>query len=128
MIGSNDQQPRAAASNLVTAALDLRNRALWPEEFLAVFDAATVYVRRPEHPGFFVAKVADFGRWIAVFSSLDQLGAVVGECDWLSTTGADLLAFVPNNVGVMLDPGSDHTVPLPPGFVRRARRTMSTTA
>ncbi|GHG33368.1 MULTISPECIES: hypothetical protein [Amycolatopsis] len=47
-----------------------------------------------------------------MFSSLDRLAAHAGECDYLSTTGADFMQMVPTGVGVMVDPDDDHHIPV----------------
>ncbi|MGH3972569.1 MAG: hypothetical protein ACRDS9_04485 [Pseudonocardiaceae bacterium] len=54
----------------------------------------------------------DGGRWTVVFSLLSRLAAHVGDCEYLSTTGADFLELVPSGVGVMFDPDDRHRFPV----------------
>ncbi|MGH3769958.1 MAG: hypothetical protein ACRDRW_00925 [Pseudonocardiaceae bacterium] len=39
-----------------------------------------------------------------------RLAAYAGDCQFFSTTGADLLAQLPRNMGLLRDPGDDHPV------------------
>lgn len=82
------------------------------EDFHVVFAEATVYAQRTPRPGMWVAEVAGRGRWTLVFSSLERLAAHAGECDYLATSGADVLELVPEGVGVMLDSDNEHRFPL----------------
>ncbi|MER5392555.1 SseB family protein [Saccharopolyspora sp. NPDC002686] len=59
-----------------------------------------------------MADVAGRGRWTSVFSRLERLAVHAGECDYLATSGADMLELVPEGVGIMLDPNDEHRFPL----------------
>ncbi|WP_218952256.1 SseB family protein [Amycolatopsis anabasis] len=78
----------------------------------AAFVEATVYAQRPERPGVLVADVPGRGLWTVVFSRLERLAAYAGECEYLSTTGADFLDLVPDGVAVMVDPDDEHRFPV----------------
>lgn len=86
--------------------------ALPPEEFHAVFAVSVVWAKRPPRPGVLVTEIPGRGAWTLTFSSLERLAAHSGECDYLSTTGADLLDLVPFGVGVMVDPDDEHRFPV----------------
>lgn len=99
---------------VVVAACQLRAGRLAFADWDAVFRTATVYAQAPSRPGFMVAELTGKGSWVSVFSSLDRLGAFVGECDWMSLPGWDLIDLLPDGVGAVLDPGSGHAVAIPP--------------
>ena len=86
--------------------------------FAAAFAAGRVYALRPAHPGL-VAVGEPGGGHVLVFTSLDELGRHAGECDWLSTTGDDLLALVPDGYGVLVDAAGDHPLALPATALHR---------
>ncbi|MGH3973044.1 MAG: WXG100 family type VII secretion target [Pseudonocardiaceae bacterium] len=109
---------------VVVAARRLRAGRLALAEWNAVFRTATVYAQAPSRPGFMVADLPGKGSWVSVFSSLDRLGAFVGECDWMSMPGWDLIDLLPEGVGAVLDPDSEHAVAIPP----RNPTTASNTA
>jgi type III secretion system (T3SS) SseB-like protein len=54
------------------------------------------------------------GPWVLAFSTLERLAAFGQDRPWLSTTWADLLAHLPPGIGVLLDVGEDHGLPLLP--------------
>lgn len=95
-------------------------------DFMDVFAGERVFVQRPAEPGrLLVTNLGPRGSWMPVFSSLEGLARHVGECDYFSATGADLLELVPPGVGVMLDPDDTHRFPIvarmaPPEVVARA--------
>lgn len=97
---------------VVTVARDVWAGSRSPEGFYAAFAESTVYAQRPERPGLMIADLAARGRWTVVFSSLERLAAYAGECEYLSTSGADLLELVPEGVGVLLDPADEHRFPV----------------
>lgn len=92
--------------------------------FSAAFAAGRVYAHRPPPPappGLLAVGEPGSGH-VPVFTSLDQLARYAGECDWLRTTGADLLALMSEGYGLLIDPGSDHCIVLPPDALRRGGR------
>jgi hypothetical protein len=105
----------AALIDLPDTAARLRVGRLQPAVLEAHFHLSTVYVERaPNRPGVMVVDLGERGVWAPAFSSLERLETHVGECDYLSLSGADLLAQMPPGVGVVLDPRDDHTVALSP--------------
>ena len=90
---------------VVLAAREILAGWRHPDDFDAVFDEATVYARRPSHPGVLVTDIPGCGRWAAVFSTAQRLAHQFGDGPFFVTTGADLLAQLPPGVVVMLDPG-----------------------
>lgn len=54
------------------------------------------------------------GAWVLAFSTLERFAAFGPDKPWLSTTGADLLAQLPPGIGVLLDVGDEHGLPLLP--------------
>lgn len=83
-----------------------------PVEIDSVFQRAWVYGVRAERPGVLVSEIAGRGRWTAVCTTLARLAAFAGECDYFATTGADLLAQLPEGVGVFVDPLDEHGLPI----------------
>jgi hypothetical protein len=72
-----------------------------------------------------VTDLGDQGRWTVAFSTIERLAAYAGECDYFSTSGADLLELIPPGVGLMVDPEDEHRFPVlsrmaPPDVVARA--------
>lgn len=88
------------------------------EQLLDAFVAATVYCERPQRPGFLAVGESGEGL-IAVFSSLDELAAHAGECDWFAMTGRDLLDLLPSGYDVVLDAASEHALRLRAPALRR---------
>ena len=85
------------------------------------FAVAPVYAPRPAPPappGLLAVGPPGAGR-VLVFSSLEQLGRAAGECDWLRTSGRDLLTLVPEGYGVLLDAGCDDALELPTAALHR---------
>lgn len=66
----------------------------------------------PDRPGVWVADVPGWGQWTVVFSTVERLAAYAGDCRFFSTTGSDLLAQLPQGIGLVLDPDDDHRVPV----------------
>ncbi|MFT7869742.1 MULTISPECIES: hypothetical protein [Amycolatopsis] len=96
-------------------------------EFDPVFARATVYGRRPARPGVETVDIVGRGRWTFVFSTPQRLATHFGDCDVYATTGADLLGQLPIGIGVMLDPGDEHRLPIlnrmvPPQALTAIRR------
>ena len=96
---------------VVRVALLVRAGLRHPAVLERSFREVTVYCRRPERPGVLIAEVTGF-QWVGVFSTLERLGRFAGECDWQAMTGADLLAQLPEGVGVLLDPQDVHVMPV----------------
>lgn len=106
------QDQDQAEPRVVTIAEDVWAGCRKPDEFHAAFATARVYAKRTERPGVWVTEVPGRGRWTVVFSLLSRLAAHAGECEYLSTTGADFLELVPSGVGVMFDPDDRHRFPV----------------
>ncbi|RJQ70561.1 hypothetical protein D5S17_28955 [Pseudonocardiaceae bacterium YIM PH 21723] len=81
------------------------------------FRATTVYFQYVRRPRALVgADTARMGSWLLVWTSLERLGAWSGECDWLSTTGADVVDNILPHMrfaGVLLDLGAPHMMTIP---------------
>ncbi len=108
-------------TSLAEAAALFVERHLDSAAFAAVFAAEEVYAVRPPPPappGLVAVGEPGTGH-VLVFTSLDQLGRRAGECDWLRTTGHDLLSLVPEGYGVVVDVAGDHPVALPASALRR---------
>jgi hypothetical protein len=115
---------------LVEARLAIVAQQIWsgsrgPGDFVDAFVSALVYAQRPEQPALLVTDLGERGKWMAVFTTLERLAAHVGECDYFTTTGADLLELVPPGVGLMVDPDDAHRFPVlsriaPPELIARA--------
>ncbi|MDQ3577716.1 MAG: SseB family protein [Actinomycetota bacterium] len=101
---------------VVRVAQDVRAGRRPPAEFDAAFATAVVYARRTsdERPGVLVSMLPGKGQWVLAFSTPERLAALDQDTPWLSTSGADLLARLPQGIGVLLDVGEDHGLPLPP--------------
>lgn len=115
--GEPDEEPQLA---LVARAVRARQRP--PTDFDATFAQATAYAQRTrDRPGAMVAELPGMGRWVLVFSTPERLARCVGDCVWLSTTGADLLEQLPFGLGVLLDIQDSHSLPLLPQPEGQAR-------
>lgn len=86
------------------------------DAFDAGFARATVFVQRlPDRPGVVASVLPGKGRWVLAFSTLQRLANHCGDAQWLlSTTGADLLTQLPHGLGVLVDIGDEHGLPLLP--------------
>lgn len=116
-------------SRLVTVARQVWAGSRGPGDFMDTFAGTVVFARRPERPALLVADLGDQGRWMVAFSTVERLAAYAGECDYFSTSGADLLELIPPGVGLMVDPGDEHRFPVlarmaPPDVVARAWSRM----
>lgn len=110
-----DTVAQAGAAELVAVAAAVRGGRAEPAEFDATFVTATVYARRStDAVGVIAANLGDKGRWVLAFSSEERFARSHGDAAWASMTGADLLAQLPPGVGVLLDLGSEHGLPLLP--------------
>ena len=110
-----------AAPSLASAAASFVAGSLDSVTFAEAFATGQVYAERPPPPAppGLLAVGEPGSRHVLVFTTLDQLGRHTGECDWLSTTGADLLALLPDGCGLLVDPAGDHPLVLPPSALRR---------
>ena len=110
-----------APTALARAATAFADGHLDSAAFAAEFATGQVYAVRPpppEPPG--LVAVGEPGRGhVLAFTSLDELARQAGECDWLRTTGDDLLALVPDGYGVVVDVAGDHPLALPASALRR---------
>ena len=106
---------------LARAATAFADGHLDSATFSATFATGEVYAVRPPPPappGLVAVGEAGHGHVLA-FTSLDELARQAGECDWLRTTGDDLLALVPDGYGVVVDVAGDHPLVLPASALRR---------
>ncbi len=90
--------------------------------FQAALERATLFVERVEGPSgaAAVAAVGEPGSGaVCLYTSLAELAAHAGECDWASAPGADLLDLVPEGYGVVVDPAGPFTVALPASALSR---------
>lgn len=101
-----------AEARLAVVAQEVWRGSRGPGDLTDVFAGAVVYVQRPEQPRLWVADLGERGRWMVVFSTLERLARHAGACDYLSTTGADLLELVPPGTGLMVDPDDEHRFPV----------------
>jgi hypothetical protein len=100
--------------DLSAVAMAVVQQKASPQELLAAWVTATVYCVRPDRPGVFVADTDD-GQVVGVCTSLQELARFAGECDWFSTTGADLLSQLPPGVDIVLDPSGPAPLRISPG-------------
>ncbi|MBC6447146.1 SseB family protein [Actinokineospora xionganensis] len=110
---------------VVGVARDVRAARRSPADFDAAFAVATVFARRTrgQRPGVMVSMLPGKGQWVLAFSTPERLAAFGQDTPWLSLKGADLLAQLPAGIGVLLDVGEDHGLPLlpqPDGLARFA--------
>jgi hypothetical protein len=110
-----------APTPLARAATAFAAGLLDSAAFAAAFATGEVYAVRPPAPAppGLVAVGEPGSAHILAFTSLDELGRRAGECDWLRTTGDDLLALVPEGYGVLVDAAGDHPLVLPASALRR---------
>ncbi len=89
--------------------------------FAAAFATGEVYAVRPPPPAppGLVALGEPGSGHVLVFTSLDELGRRCGECDWLRTTGDDLLALMPPGYGLLVDAAGEHPLVLPASAFHR---------
>jgi hypothetical protein len=109
--------------SLAAAAASFAAGATDSATFAAAFADASVYALRPPPPaapGLLAVGPEGTGHVVA-FSSLPEVAAYAGECDWLRTSGGDLLALVPDGYGLLLDPAGAHPLALPPTALRRGQ-------
>jgi hypothetical protein len=86
-----DRDQGEAESRLVTVARQVAAGQRGPSDFMDVFVNAVVFARRSQRSALLVTELGERGRWTVVFLSLTRLTAHAGECEYLSTTGADFL-------------------------------------
>lgn len=102
-------------SELVMVCKLVRAGERAPEAFDAEFNRSTVFAQRlPDRPGVVASVLPGKGRWVLVFSTSQRLARQCGDVAWLSRTGADLLKQLPLGLGVLLDIGDEHGLPLLP--------------
>lgn len=93
-----------------------------PQELREAFVSARLYCQAAERPGVLALGEPGAGL-VPAFTSPDRLAAYVtarGETEaanCFSTLGADLLGLLPPGYGLIVDPGTEHTLILtpPPG-------------
>lgn len=110
-----------AHATLAQAAALFADGHLDSAAFAAAFATGDVYAVRPPPPappGLLAVGEPGAGH-VLVFTSRDEMARRVGECDWLRTTGDDLLSLVPDGYGVVVDPAGDHPVALPARALHR---------
>ena len=108
-------------TTLVRAATAFAAGRLDSAAFAAAFATGEVYAVRPPPPAppGLVAVGEPGTGYVLVFTSLDELARRAGECDWLRTTGDDLLALVPDGYGLLVDAAGEHPLVLPASALRR---------
>lgn len=101
--------------DLVSTAEAVRAGHRPPSAFVRAFRRSTVYCQAS--PGSAVAvdvrEVEGQGRWLPVFTTLERLGVFVGECDWVSLTGADVRELLPRDISIIVDPQDQHALVVP---------------
>lgn len=76
------------------------------EQFTEVFLHGRLWFKKGEELGF--QAVGEPGRgYVPIFTSDRALARAEGQCEWISTTGRDLLGLVPEGYGFVLNHGSD---------------------
>ena len=119
-----------ASSRLADAVATFAGGATRGDAFMRAFAVAPVYAPRPPAPaapGLVAVGPPGAGR-VLTFSSLERLAAVCGECDWLRTSGRDLLGLVPEGYGVLLDAGGADALELAHSALHRGRGTAGDAA
>lgn len=124
-----DRDQGEAESRLVTVARQVWAGSRGPGDFMDVFAGTAVFAQRPERPALLVTDLGARGRWMVAFSTIERLAAYAGECDYFSTTGADLLELISPGIGLMVDPEDEHRFPVlsrmaPPDVVARTWSRM----
>ncbi|MBV1853560.1 hypothetical protein [Catellatospora tritici] len=87
------------------------------------FLTSRVYARRPHRPGVFVLETA-LGRFVEVYSSLEEMGRRLGSVDWFATSGSDFISLLPRDCVVIVDRGSDHELYLDPAATVAAAQVV----
>jgi hypothetical protein len=111
-----------SSTDLALALAAWHADAIGAEQLQAVFDAATVYVRRTTTDDGRPAVVAvgpPGAGYVAMFSSLESLAAHAGECDWAGAPGRDLVDLVPEGYGLVVDPAGPHPAVMAASAMRR---------
>jgi prepilin-type processing-associated H-X9-DG protein len=110
-----------AQTSLVQAAALFADGHVGSAAFAAAFATGEVYAVRPPPPAppGLVAVGEPGAGHVLVFTSLAEMARHVGECDWLRTTGDDLLSLVPDGYGVVVDAAGDHPLALRASALRR---------
>ncbi|WP_234315251.1 SseB family protein [Streptomyces globisporus] len=72
-------------------------------EKLKAARATRLYFQRPERPGFLVSET-EAGPVVALFTSVRGLALFAGACSWASTTVADVIELLPDEVTALVDP------------------------
>lgn len=111
--------------DLVEAASTFRAGRCSVDELLAAVRVATFVAAAPATPGLLVFSAQDGSDWTAVFSSMEALarhlssrGQGQQDVSYLQADGADLLDnLLPAGVGLLIDPGGDHSVVLPASWL-----------
>jgi hypothetical protein len=113
-----------APTTLTRAATAFATGRIDSAAFAAAFATGEVYAVRPPAPAppGLVAVGEPGSGHVLVFTSLAEVARRAGECDWLRTTGDDLLALVPDGYGVLVDAAGEHPLVLPPSALRRGPR------
>jgi hypothetical protein len=112
-----------AQTSLALAASRFADGDLDSAAFAAAFATGEVYAVRPPPPappGLVAVGQPGEGH-VLVFTSLDEMARHAGECDWLRTTGDDLLSLVPDGYGVVVDAAGDRPLALPASALRRGQ-------
>ncbi|RJQ81841.1 SseB family protein [Pseudonocardiaceae bacterium YIM PH 21723] len=106
--GVDDKPP------VVRAARLLRRRELPVVAFRDLFGGATVFTQI-SGTQLMVSDVPEMGTWVSTYSTLQRLAEVAGDdSEYVAMPGRDLLRTIPDGIGVVIDPGSEHMIALPP--------------
>lgn len=108
------------ARRLPEVAAAAKRGELPAQDLLDCFMGARVYSPAPPRPGVHVMEIGG-ERVVPVFSSEAELARFVGQGEWFSTTGADLLTLLPTGVVLGLDLASPHRVRLDPAATELER-------
>jgi len=89
-------------------------------------DTTTLFAVRHTKPRVMACELSGQGRWMVAFTSLPYLARFAtssasgdgGPVEWLSSNGADLISLLPADVGLLIDPGQEYAVALPPTWLR----------
>lgn len=95
---------------LVAAARDVagtvRGQSAATAELRRALLVSRIYCERGQSPGFQAFRRSDGAGLVPVFSSVTQLALARGTVPWFALSGAELLAILPDEYDMLLDPAS----------------------
>jgi hypothetical protein len=101
------------ATELGPAVYELVAQQIDVDEFTRRFLASRVYTLCPVNPGLFVMSRPGGSAIVPVWSTVRALRQVMGGFDWLACRGEELVAHLPDGVGVLIDDGMPCPIALP---------------